>query len=403
MRPQVLARGERVLDGAVIAALLLATAQLVPLSRSARLAIAPALAGVGARLYLDFDDPSAHAWAPISVDASGTAQAIVLGLSAVLVFFSARAVFGRGSLRPVLRTVALCGLIASGVAIVQHAISPLYLYGVWRPENRGAFPYSPFVNRNDLAAWLIVAIPLTAGYIVARMEARSGSRSPYHWRSALDDTTMWLGGALAAMTAALMVSVSRAGLIGAAAAAALFIGLSHGRMTRRARIGLIGAIALVAAFGSLYVSSGAFLSRLQETIATGMGGRREIWDTTLAMIRDFPLTGVGVGAYARAASVYQPPHDFSFNHAHNEYLQILSEGGVVLALLVAVAVGAGAATAIRRIRADRTLAYWIRAGALSGALAIAVQSVWETGLRMPANAVLFALCCAAALAEVETR
>jgi O-antigen ligase len=183
----------------------------------------------------------------------------------------------------------------------------------------------------------------------------------------------------------------------------LFIALSRGRMTHRARIGLIAAMALAAAFGSLYVSSGAFLARLQETVATGMGGRREIWNTTVAMIRDFPLTGVGVGAYARAVSVYQPPHDFSFNHAHNEYLQILSEGGIGLAIAVAVAIGAGVVTAVRRIRADRTPVYWIRAGAVSGALAIAVQSVWETGLRMPANAVLFAVCCAAALADVDMR
>jgi len=84
-------------------------------------------------------------------------------------------------------------------------------------------------------------------------------------------------------------------------------------------------------------------------------------------------------------------------------LQILSEGGIGLAIAVAVAIGAGVVTAVRRIRADRTPVYWIRAGAVSGALAIAVQSVWETGLRMPANAVLFAVCCAAALADVDMR
>jgi hypothetical protein len=47
--------------------------------------------------------------------------------------------------------------------------------------------------------------------------------------------------------------------------------------------------------------------------------------------------------------------------------------------------------------ADRTAVFWIRAGAASGMLAVAVQSVWDTGLRMPANAVLFSLLAAIAL------
>jgi len=39
----------------------------------------------------------------------------------------------------------------------------------------------------------------------------------------------------------------------------------------------------------------------------------------------------------------------------------------------------------------------MRVGALSGIAATAIQSLWETAIRMPANAVLFALCAAIAL------
>jgi hypothetical protein len=40
--------------------------------------------------------------------------------------------------------------------------------------------------------------------------------------------------------------------------------------------------------------------------------------------------------------------------------------------------------------------FWIRAGAVAGIVGVLVQSVWETGLRMPANGLLFALLCAIA-------
>ena len=42
------------------------------------------------------------------------------------------------------------------------------LYGVWRPLDTGARPYGPFVNRNHMATWIIMACPLAFGYLLAR-------------------------------------------------------------------------------------------------------------------------------------------------------------------------------------------------------------------------------------------
>jgi O-antigen ligase len=96
-------------------------------------------------------------------------------------------------------------------------------------------------------------------------------------------------------------------------------------------------------------------------------------------------------------TVYQPAHDFSFNHAHNEYLQIAAEGGVILSAAVAVLIVAGCLAIASALRRDRTPTFWMRAGAASALVAIAVQSLWETGLRMPANAVLCAISFAIAI------
>ena len=41
--------------------------------------------------------------------------------------------------------------------------------------------------------------------------------------------------------------------------------------------------------------------------------------------------------------------------------------------------------------------FWVRAGAASGLAAVLVQSIWETGLTLPANAVLFAILAGIAL------
>jgi hypothetical protein len=41
--------------------------------------------------------------------------------------------------------------------------------------------------------------------------------------------------------------------------------------------------------------------------------------------------------------------------------------------------------------------FWVRGGALCGLAAVAAQSVWETGLTVPANAVLAGISAAIAL------
>jgi len=102
-------------------------------------------------------------------------------------------------------------------------------------------------------------------------------------------------------------------------------------------------------------------------------------------------------------SIYQPPHIFSFNTAHNEYLQILTEGGVALAAVAAAVIGVATLQILRATTTDRTPMFWVRAGAASATFAVAVQSVWETGLRIPANAMLFAVCCAVAIASPPGR
>ena len=48
----------------------------------------------------------------------------------------------------------------------------------------------------------------------------------------------------------------------------------------------------------------------------------------------------------------------------------------------------------RCVLGDHTAVFWIRIGAAGGLVAAMVQNLWETGLRMPANAALAAVLAA---------
>ena len=64
---------------------------------------------------------------------------------------------------------------------------------------------------------------------------------------------------------------------------------------------------------------------------------------------------------------------------------------------IAVAAAAFAMAVMRRLRNDDSAIFWIRTGAVAGIVGVLVQSFWETGLRMPANAMLFSVLAAIAI------
>jgi O-antigen ligase len=112
------------------------------------------------------------------------------------------------------------------------------------------------------------------------------------------------------------------------------------------------------------------------------------------------MTGTGAGTYRVAMLYYQRADRIvQFNQAHNHYLQVAAEGGIVLAGLALAGLIVLTRTIGRRLESESTGAYWIRAGAACGLLAVALQSVWETGLVMPANAALAAVLAAIACHE----
>ena len=309
--------------------------------------------------------------------------------------------FSSGGVRSTLRGIAWLGLGLTTLVAIQRATSPSLLYWTFRPIDEGASPYGPFVNRNGLASWLAMAVPLVIGYAMARSQSPGGSDRSVVPGTSIDSTQIWLGGAAILMTGGLLASMSRAGILGGSVGLIAFIVLSRRRLKGSAGLAwMVGGLAAMVVMGSAYANLGGLAMRMRETTEQGEWGRPVIWHDTWRMVSDFPLTGVGAGAFQRAMLVYQEGSRlFFFNHAHNEYLQLLAEGGLLIALPAAIALVAAIVLILKSLGADRSPIFWVRAGATCGVLAVAVQSVWDTGLRTPANGVLFAVIAAIALHE----
>ncbi len=133
---------------------------------------------------------------------------------------------------------------------------------------------------------------------------------------------------------------------------------------------------------------------------TDFWGRLEIWNDAWRIFLAFPWLGTGLNTFGTATTLYQSSQ-FESHHveAHNDYVQLLSEGGLALALLAAAAIFILGREIRRRFRenADDTVGYWTRVGATTGLVAIALQDIVEFSLQIPGIAALFAVAAAIAI------
>jgi O-antigen ligase len=396
VRPTIAGRSGLV-DRSIFCCLALTALQLLPLPEAVRAAISPGRAGVDAALVFD-----TSLGGPLTLDTAATASALATGTALFLIFLSARALFERHEgLRTVCRGLAWIGLLLGAVAFVQRALSPALIYGVWRPAGLASniLPWGPFINRNDFAAWLLMAIPLTIGYLLMRIASQPATGNPrVDVNRLVDPRLILLLASACVMTGAILASLSRSGVISMAIALALLIFLARTHLDRARLALLAAAVGVLLAAAGTYVNLPALMTRMNEAWPSGLGGRLAVWRDTWPMVREFAAAGVGVGAYERAMLVYQQSNRLLFfNHAHNEFLQIVAEGGVLMGLASIAALVSAGKTAVSNLRADRSPVFWVRTGAACGMLGIACQSLWDTPLRMPANAVLFAVVAAMAL------
>jgi O-antigen ligase len=151
--------------------------------------------------------------------------------------------------------------------------------------------------------------------------------------------------------------------------------------------------AMLAVFA--YADLDRLMSRVDETRQLGLSQRVAIWRDTLAIVRDFPIAGVGSGNFANAMRVYQSgDRTYFWNEAHNEYLQIAAEGGLLFIVPVAVGLAALCRAGWRACTEAGDHLRWMRVGAAASLVAVATQSVLETGVTLPANGMLAAVAAA---------
>jgi O-antigen ligase len=169
--------------------------------------------------------------------------------------------------------------------------------------------------------------------------------------------------------------------------------------SRSRRLVAAGCLGVLLVIALLWTGPELVASRFAAADWGEFNNRKGAWTDAWSVVRDFPLAGTGLNTYW-AASLFYQRHELAsfFAQAHNDYLQLAAEGGLLVTIPALVCL----LVFIRDVRramleTGEDTTRWLRAGAVTSLIAIAFQETVDFSLQMPGNATLFAVVCAIAL------
>ena len=323
----------------------------------------------------------------------------------LLIYFSATLVFidTPHRLHLMVRTIMIFGFLLAIFGLTQSFTSPTKVY--WMRELNQSTAFGPFINRHHFAGYMELTIALPLGLLFA---------------GAVDKEKRLLFIFIAGlMGVALVMTASRGGIISLIAeilffaiVTAIFRKPTEERHRRKSRLRAVGvrlALAGVLLFGLfigvLTLGGEMSLNRMiVDSVNTNdpTTGRAHFWSVTLQIIKAHPLIGTGLGAFGVVYTKFDTRNGlFRLEQAHNDYLQVLSDGGIIGAALALAFVGLLFYRALVRAGSNDDFRRGVALASLGGCFAVLVHSFFDFTLHTTSNALLFLVL--AALATVDGR
>jgi O-antigen ligase len=309
---------------------------------------------------------------------------------ALLCFLAIQTMIRSSQARKIAVMLAIYGVMVACFALLQGVSANGKLYWLRQPRMGGAI-YGSYVNHNHYAGLMEMLVPIPLIISLSRLSS--------------DKVRIAAGISAAIMVATVFLSASRGGML------AIFVELVICAIVLLRQKGGVRIAIGIGAFAVVLVSllvwlGGKELSSRVASISTEARGeisggmRLSIDRDTVHMFRYRPVLGWGLGTfpvvYPQFRSFYT---NFFVNEAHNDYLQLLAEMGVLgfgtlIWFLVVIA-----RQALRKIgKWPSDVSGAVTLACTLGVIGILVHSFVDFNLQSPANAALFYVLCSIAAA-----
>ena len=345
-------------------------------------------------------------WMPVSVYPKETLIQFFRYSSYVLFYFvTVQVLNSTQQVRKITFLLSLFGGVYAFFSLLQY-FAPgqrvFWILSLWNEGNIGS-GYGGYVNYSHYSGFMLMLFPLVlTSFMVLAPKVNYG-----RWQDRLIDfiAAPWsnhyfLSGACSILIViSVLFSPSRGGKISLCLATLVFLGLYAYTQRRRSKsitlilllaltLGLVGVVGWQPVFDRFdltFDSSGDLSDQ-----------RLFFWQDSVPLIGDFPLLGTGFGSFVDSYPFYQTVNTGYkiAEHPHNDYLELLTDGGVIAAVvaicfLVTVIRRSWVAWRRRRNREAR----YLYLGGLYGLCAILFHFTTDFNLAIPPNGLfLFFLC-----------
>jgi O-antigen ligase len=263
-----------------------------------------------------------------------------------------------------------------------------------------------YVNRNHFAGYLGVVVFAGIGCLMGRVPWKAGDGYGLKHRAIdfLNTARASISGLLLVMIITMVLgisfSLSRMGVFSFIASSLLIASIAiSGRNVRPASV--LFVILSLGLTATLWYGLKPLEERYHGSLESFVGGRAVVWSATGKLIKDYPLAGTGLGTYETVFRRYKP-QDFkdrlkSFEHAHNDYLETLSEVGMAgIAPVLFVGIYFPVLLLGKRRRSRSAFAKGVSLGGIGAMAYMCLHSITDFNMHIPANALAFSMVAALA-------
>ncbi|MFO7910873.1 MAG: O-antigen ligase family protein [Desulfotignum sp.] len=313
-------------------------------------------------------------------------------------------------LRTTVFVVAVFGGLLAFSSILQfYLTTDMALWFRHAPNN--SIVVGPYVNHNHYAGLMEMIFPVVLGLFLfyrPRIHNTSlirGIAEIFSQEKA--NIHILIGASALLIVVSIFVSLSRGAMISTVVSLVVFTGFLLKRRISRGNTLLIMGMIILAALSIGWFGWEQILerfARLKNAHGIIHESRLDFWKDTWVMIQDFVFTGSGMGTFSHVYPLYRTIiSDRFLTHAHNDYLELLSEGGVfgffLAALFLLVVFYKTYAVFMQRRDA---FSIYLYIGSLSALVAILVHSVTDFNLHIGANGLWFFFIAGMLVASAHT-
>ncbi len=323
-----------------------------------------------------------------------TQSALALGGFVVFYLIVRSVARERRHFRTLIASLVIIGALeaAYGVLNLLAGNERLLIYERWAYLNSAT---GTLISRNHFSFLMELTLPVAVAFAAVVATGDGPTPAP---ESELKAKRVLVGSAVTAMALALIFSRSRMGVMSLSLATLTVVVLNRllmparrGRKRPLRRMAAPAALGIIVVGFALMIGVDPVLERFFNISRDLEDGRWPIWRATWAMIAERPLFGHGWGTFEGLLPGYRPrPTGYFYDHAHNEYLEVLAESGIVGLCAVGWLIFLFGRRLVSTLSAPltRTQRTTVMALAVS-IMSVLIHSAADFGLRVPGVALTF--------------